>query len=161
MIKRASLPGGLLGALVLLIGLWSLLSSAGSMAVPDPQQAPPTADAEDPAAIGAAVFPHDEHVEDFEIDCVECHHETNAAPLRFPHEDYFDDFWIDCRICHHEQAPDAMGPRACSECHHTSNGNIADQTLSAKVVIHKNCWECHDTGTGAEASAACTDCHQD
>jgi len=98
-------------------------------------------------------------VEDFEIECVECHHEVNAAPLTFPHKDYFDDFWIDCTICHKETGTASLEPHHCSACHHSGNGNIADQTLSAKVVIHKSCWQCHETGTGAAASKTCADCH--
>lgn len=108
--------------------------------------------------IGPAFFPHGKHARKFAIDCAECHHETNAGPLSFPHQEYFDDFWIDCSICHRDSAV-ALEPQACSTCHHSPNGDIADETLSAKVVIHKNCWSCHDMGTGAKASSACKTCH--
>ena len=37
--------------------------------------------------------------------------------------------------------------------------NIADETLSAKVVVHQQCWKCHPVGTGKEASAVCEKCH--
>ncbi|MFQ5605012.1 MAG: hypothetical protein ACE5HS_17220 [bacterium] len=49
--------------------------------------------------------------------------------------------------------------QTCSNCHHTSPANIADETLRSKVVIHKNCWQCHEIGQGAEASANCGFCH--
>lgn len=153
--------GAVLAALLFALVVPVLLTTDGSRAEPV-AQADTTAQSErDPAAIGPARFPHDEHAEDLEIECKECHHETDAAPLTFPHQDYFDDFWIDCRICHHDTRPVSTEPRPCSACHHSPNGNIADETLSAKVVIHKKCWECHDTGTGAEASATCTDCHEE
>ena len=109
--------------------------------------------------VGKASFPHDKHVTDFEIECVKCHHETNAKPLSIPHQNYFDDLWIDCGTCHHKAGASALGPQACSTCHHSRNGDIADETLSAKVVIHKNCWSCHEVGTGAAASATCKTCH--
>jgi hypothetical protein len=154
--------GALLAVSLMLLAFWVFLPDEGTRAQPAPQDEAPTAPAgEDPAAIGAAIFPHDEHVEDFEIECNECHHETNAAPLNVPHKDYFEDFWIDCKICHNDQGGTSMEPKGCSECHHSPNGDIADETLSAKVVIHKNCWECHDTGTGVEASATCADCHEE
>jgi hypothetical protein len=112
-----------------------------------------------PSYIGEVEFPHLDHVDAFGLDCGECHHETNAATLVIPHEDYFDDFWIDCSICHREPGSAALQAQACSNCHPARPKNIADETLSAKVVIHKNCWACHDSGTGAEASSNCAFCH--
>jgi hypothetical protein len=111
------------------------------------------------SSAGEAVFPHQKHVDELQIECTACHHETNAATLHFPHEDYFDDFWIDCKICHHEQGAVKLEAQACSNCHHTRPKDIADETLSAKVVIHKNCWQCHPTEKGAEASQNCKFCH--
>jgi len=111
------------------------------------------------ARIGVVEFPHKMHSEDFGMDCVECHHETNAAKLDMPHQDYFDDFWIDCSTCHKSNGDTVMEPQACSTCHHTDPTGIADESLSSKVVIHKLCWECHDSGTGQEASESCISCH--
>jgi hypothetical protein len=132
---------------------------AETAAVDANEAAAPAAAADDPSRIAPAVFPHDEHAADMEIECIRCHHETNAAPLTLPHKDYFDDFWIDCTICHKESGAAELAPRRCSRCHHSPNGDIADETLSAKVVIHKNCWSCHEVGRGAEASATCANCH--
>ena len=112
-----------------------------------------------PEAIGAVDFPHEFHTEDLEIECAECHHETNAEALRFPHQDYFEDFWIDCRVCHQPEGA-ATGARNCTDCHHQAPADFADQTLSAKVVIHKRCWACHEVGTGKTASQTCGDCHR-
>jgi len=111
------------------------------------------------APIGKANFPHEKHASEFGVECVKCHHETNAKPLSIPHMEYFNDLWINCGTCHHKAGAEALGPQACSTCHHSNNGDIADETLSAKVVIHKNCWSCHEVGTGANASAACKTCH--
>ena len=112
-----------------------------------------------PSSAGEVHFPHQEHVEEHEMECSECHHEINAAKLDFPHKEYFDDFWIDCKICHHDDESIVLEAQACSKCHHTVPESIADETLSAKVAIHKNCWECHETETGAEASKSCKLCH--
>jgi hypothetical protein len=112
-----------------------------------------------PSSAGEVVFPHQQHYEDFEVECKNCHHETNAAKLNMPHENYFNDFWIDCKICHHKGGSGKLQAQACSKCHHSTPSNIADQTLSSKVVIHKNCWECHEIGTGKEASENCQICH--
>jgi len=112
-----------------------------------------------PSTAGEVIFPHLQHVEDFEIECQSCHHETNAAELKIPHEEYFDDFWIDCKICHQKGDKGKLLAQSCSECHHTDPANIADETLSSKVVIHKSCWECHEVGTGKEASESCQLCH--
>lgn len=124
--------------------------------VPPVQRAPAVAS---PSAIGAARFDHQFHIKDLVIECRTCHHETNASTLRMPHKDYFDDFWIDCTICHKRAGAVASAPQSCSTCHHKSPANIADETLSAKVVIHKKCWECHESGRGKEASRGCAICH--
>jgi hypothetical protein len=63
-----------------------------------------------------------------------------------PHPEYFHDFWIDCSTCHRKKGEAPLEPQACSTCHHERNGDLADETLSAKVVIHKNCWSCHEGG---------------
>lgn len=112
-----------------------------------------------PSSVGAVNFPHQQHYEDFEIECKECHHETNAAELKFPHDNYFDDYWIDCKICHHQTGEITLAAHSCSKCHHDSPANIADETLSSKVVIHKSCWGCHEMETGVEASQSCKFCH--
>lgn len=112
-----------------------------------------------PSSAGEVVFPHLEHIDDFGIECQECHHEVNATALNMPHEKYFDDFWIECGVCHHDGDEPEQGPIACSSCHHERPNGVSDQTLSSKVVIHKNCWECHDIGTGADASGECSFCH--
>jgi hypothetical protein len=112
-----------------------------------------------PSHSGEVTFLHRQHFEELEIECEACHHETNAATLEFPHDAYFEDFWIDCKICHSESATAPASPQACSKCHHDSPVNLADETLSAKVVIHKNCWECHGTEKGVDASVNCAFCH--
>lgn len=112
-----------------------------------------------PSCIGEVSFPHEYHIDDLEFDCEDCHHETNAVELHMPHEDYFKDYWIDCGICHHKGGQTKLEAQACSKCHHTRPTGIADETLSAKVVIHKSCWECHDIDTGEEASQNCEFCH--
>lgn len=110
-------------------------------------------------AVGKAIFPHDMHIMDLELECTVCHHETNAAVLNLPHEDYFDDFWIDCQSCHAETA--TAEPQSCDNCHSPHLADIADETLISKVVIHQNCWSCHDIGSGVEASNSCGMCHEE
>jgi hypothetical protein len=109
--------------------------------------------------MGDLIFDHDEHADEMEIECEECHHETNAGPLDFPHEDYFHDLWIDCDACHREAGTADLEPQSCYECHETKLRGIADERLSRKVTLHQNCWECHEVETGAEASESCEQCH--
>lgn len=111
------------------------------------------------SSAGEVTFPHQQHFTDFGLECKACHHEINAAKLKFPHENYFDDFWIDCKICHHESGSVKLQAQACSKCHHTYPSVITDETLSSKVVIHKQCWGCHKVGKGEEASKSCKKCH--
>lgn len=110
------------------------------------------------STVGAVSFPHLMHVEELELECADCHHETHATRLDMPHPEYLEDFWIDCESCH--QAGEAAVPQACSNCHHDSPVTIADETLSSKVVVHRSCWNCHDVTTGVDASRGCGTCHQ-
>ncbi|MBW2493499.1 MAG: cytochrome c3 family protein [Deltaproteobacteria bacterium] len=109
--------------------------------------------------MGDLIFPHVEHVEDMELECDECHHETNAVPLNSPHESYFDDLWVDCGSCHHESGASDLEPKSCYECHDSKLRDIADERLSSKVILHKNCWKCHEVETGLAASESCELCH--
>ena len=111
-----------------------------------------------PSSVGEVTFAHQMHSEDFEIPCADCHHETNAVRLQMPHEDYLQDFWIDCTTCHHESETPAC-PQACSTCHHSAPHTVADETMSAKVVIHQSCWKCHEVAKGPDASRNCGTCH--
>jgi hypothetical protein len=114
---------------------------------------------ESPSCVGDVGFPHQMHFDDMGVPCQDCHHEVNATKLDMPHGDYFDDFWIDCSACHTESGTPSTS-QACSNCHHSDPTGIADETLSSKVVVHKSCWTCHETGTGDEASESCGTCHQ-
>lgn len=125
----------------------------------DPPEEQITPVIKSPSSIGEVAFPHKFHFDDLGLECQTCHHETNASELRMPHENYFDDFWIDCRICHRDDGSTISHPRSCAHCHHDSPTNIADETLSAKVVVHKKCWECHELEKGEQASQGCAVCH--
>jgi len=112
-----------------------------------------------PSTMGELIFDHEEHAEELELDCDDCHHETNAGPLDFPHESFFHDLWIDCSICHREAGSPELEPQSCYDCHDTELRDLADERLSPKVILHKNCWECHEVETGVEASESCELCH--
>jgi c(7)-type cytochrome triheme protein len=108
---------------------------------------------------GEVVFHHQMHIKDLGIKCAECHHSINAKTLKTPHPDYLKSPSVKCGICHDESEKINQKAYTCSECHPTNPINIADETLSAKVVVHKQCWKCHAVSTGKEASTACEKCH--
>lgn len=108
--------------------------------------------------LGDVSFPHQFHFDALGVACRDCHHETQAGKLEIPHPEYFEDLWIDCKTCHHESRP-TTAPQLCSSCHHDTPFDIADETLSSKVVVHRSCWKCHDVGKGKEASTSCRTCH--
>ena len=112
-----------------------------------------------PSTVGEVVFHHEMHTKALSIKCVECHHQINAKKLNTPHPDYLKSSWINCQICHDGSEKAGQTVYACSACHRTNPTNIADETLSSKVVIHKQCWKCHAVSTGKEASASCELCH--
>lgn len=120
-----------------------------------PSPGPPTTVVFD-SSVGNVTFPHQLHLK---FGCAACHHQIHAGDLETPHPDYLDSSWISCEICHDASAAAGSPYYKCSECHHSEPTDIADETLSAKVVTHKSCWKCHASGTGVEASAGCGDCH--
>jgi hypothetical protein len=131
------------GALAALSGCW-----------PDP--APP--EPRPFTAIEAPRFPHDQHVTRMHLACVECHHETDAVRLVTPHPSYLTENRVDCPRCHHG-TDRPREPQACAHCHPATPADVADETLSAKVVIHRTCWRCHPIGDGTAASGLCGTCH--
>ncbi len=108
------------------------------------------------SSLGDVHFPHRVHMKE---GCQRCHHQIHAKDLVTPHEAYLTYSWVNCQDCHNE-ANGNSNYYGCAKCHHTNLENIADETLSAKVVVHKSCWKCHLSGTGAEASARCGYCHE-
>lgn len=112
-----------------------------------------------PSSVGEVTFNHQKHIADLGIKCVECHHQINAKKLNTPHPDYLKSSWINCQICHDGSKKTGQAVYACSGCHRDNPTNIADETLSSKVVIHQQCWKCHPVNTGKEASASCGLCH--
>ena len=111
------------------------------------------------SSVGYVIIPHDFHVTGVKMECVECHHQIHAVELDTPHPDYLTSSWINCQSCHNPKSETDQIYYQCGECHHTDTNNIADETLSSKVVVHKSCWKCHDTKTGVDASQGCVDCH--
>lgn len=111
------------------------------------------------SSVGQVHFTHDLHVEELELECIECHHQIHAVELDTPHPDYMKSSWVKCVVCHEPNTEMSDDYYKCSDCHHSELENIADETLSSKVVIHKSCWTCHESGTGVTASHGCKDCH--
>ena len=111
------------------------------------------------SSVGEVTFLHERHIKDRGIECGQCHHQINAKKLDTPHPNYLKSSWISCKTCHNESEKVQQKVYSCSECHRTNPGNIADETLSAKVVIHKQCWKCHEAGTAKAASKSCEFCH--
>jgi len=112
-----------------------------------------------PSSVGEVTFTHETHIKDRGIQCVECHHQINAKKLNTPHPSYFNSAAAKCEVCHNESEKAKQKAYTCSGCHRTNPTGIADETLSAKVVVHKQCWKCHQVGTGKDASSACQLCH--
>ncbi len=111
------------------------------------------------SSVGEVVFRHEAHIQERSIECARCHHQINARKLQTPHPDYLKSSWINCTVCHETSGKSARQVYACSECHRTNPTNIADETLSAKVVVHRQCWQCHPVSPGKEAMQSCEACH--
>jgi len=111
------------------------------------------------AAVGDVEFSHKLHVVKQAMECAECHHQIHAQALNTPHPNYLPSSWSNCQTCHNTASTTEQIYYKCSHCHLSDLDNIADETLSAKVVTHKTCWTCHESGTGPQASQGCIYCH--
>lgn len=109
------------------------------------------------SSLGSVDFPHRVHQK---MGCKNCHHQIHAKTLVTPHPEYLTYSWVNCQDCHDADTAISNSYYGCDHCHHSNLENIADETLTAKVVIHKSCWNCHLSGTGAEASERCSFCHE-
>jgi DnaJ-class molecular chaperone len=108
------------------------------------------------SSVGNVHFPHKMHRK---MGCKKCHHQIHAKELMTPHEEYLGYSWVSCHDCHNNGSDTDGSYYGCDACHHSNLENIADETLSAKVVMHTSCWNCHLSGTGPEASERCSFCH--
>lgn len=111
------------------------------------------------SSVGDVLFTHKKHAVDQEIECVECHHQIHAKDLATPHPGYMASSWVSCNTCHDTDSTRSEKYYKCSDCHLPDPDDISDETLSSKVVTHRSCWNCHETGTGPEASKGCAECH--
>ena len=111
------------------------------------------------SSVGDVLFTHKKHATDREIECVECHHQIHAKNLDTPHPDYMTSSWVSCKTCHDTNSVRSEKYYKCSVCHLSDPADISDETLSSKVVTHTSCWNCHESGTGVEASRGCAECH--
>jgi hypothetical protein len=111
------------------------------------------------SSVGNVVFPHNVHVNELKVECAGCHHQIHAIDLKTPHPDYMTSSWVSCKTCHNTNSENRNKYYKCADCHHSEMDDISDETLSSKVVTHKNCWACHETGTGVDASKGCVVCH--
>ncbi len=134
-------------------------SAATASPAAQPRSSEPPVEIRIASSVGEVVFHHQAHVADFGVDCAECHHQINAKALTTPHPNYLQSSWVNCRTCHDDSGPAKPAAYSCAACHRTNPAQIADETLSAKVVVHRQCWKCHEVGTGQQASEACAACH--
>lgn len=156
---------GSLVALILLAFSLSCYAQEVQQTGADPVEAPTESPAATPAipdeitiesSVGNVLFPHNVHMK---FGCAACHHQIHAKELDTPHPDYLTSPQMNCQDCHDTSSGNSSPYYKCSDCHPSEPENIADETLSSKVVVHKSCWKCHKTGTGVEASKGCGECH--
>ena len=155
--------------LLVLLALCAAVPAGHSQEAVTPEAARPDATEKPPArrhklpgvitfesSVGRVLFPHKVHQR---MGCQKCHHQIHAKDLLTPHDEYLTYSWVNCRDCH-DESQNHSTYYGCAKCHHSNLENIADETLNAKVVVHKSCWKCHLSGTGVEASERCSFCHQ-
>jgi len=117
-----------------------------------------------PVPFGNVSFPHDIHVEDEGLDCLECHS---------PRENHGQTRLSNCNDCHHGEGQGAVECQDCHvENHNLYNGQNACDEKSCDVRGEKNpmadaveCSDCHVQVVAGEPTTldgiktACVECH--
>ncbi|RLB12539.1 MAG: cytochrome C [Deltaproteobacteria bacterium] len=78
---------------------------------------------------------------------------TTAGNVLFDHKAHFTDYEVDCMDCHHDIGDDSEKPTSCSECHLPEGSDEAPKRV---VAFHKQCIGCHeDQGVGPTECSGC------
>jgi nitrate/TMAO reductase-like tetraheme cytochrome c subunit len=119
-----------------------------------------------PVPFGDVQFPHDVHVSDEGLDCLECHSSRDHHGRTI---------LKNCKDCHHGEG---MGAVECADCHSASynllHGQNACDEISCDIkgavspmAAEVGCADCHvEVGAGEEMTdkaikQACIECHDD
>ena len=106
------------------------------------------------SSVGNVVLPHDVHVKDVKLKCNVCHHQIRATELDTPHPDYLTSSAGQiAKLAIAQILRTGKSTTSAPSVIIRSRNDIADETLSSKVVIHKSCWKCHEAGTGCSRQA--------
>ncbi len=95
-------------------------------------------------------------------ECTVCHH-TAFGIKHWGHDEHYDEYGLECETCHHE-AGDQASCQKCSECHEPQALSAPSGTghRSAipplKEAVHAVCIDCHDDFF-ADGAKACMKCH--
>jgi len=102
---------------------------------------------------GIVLFTHKKHIEEYKIDCGECHHDKEGKPLNYLKAN---DEGVACIVCHTKlgQAPRPKDDKKLSQ---------KEKLEYHAEAIHGNCIVCHKehnkkTNTTA-APSSCNKCH--
>jgi len=96
-------------------------------------------------------FPHQEHVTRHNLECVECITRPTRLRLDTPHDAYLAGNGIECQVCHQGRSLPREPQALLQPVNPVTPTDVADETLSAKVVIHRTCWRCHPMREGVLA----------
>lgn len=102
---------------------------------------------------GIVLFTHKRHVDDYKIDCGQCHHDENGMPLN----DLKKDGQVDaCIVCHTKTG---QAPRPKDKTKLT----LKEKREYHAEAIHQNCISCHKEynkkNNTKAAPASCSKCH--
>lgn len=114
---------------------------------------------------GRVIFSHKFHIEDYGLECTDCHHDDIEAETYLAcgscHPSEFNEAF---RTDHPERFPD---DEACLRCHYdTPTETLSDDDRPDTDFIplradafHTQCMSCHEENGGPYGDDSCNDCH--
>lgn len=114
---------------------------------------------------GRVIFSHMSHIDDYGLDCADCHHDDTGL-----------DTYLPCGACHPTEfneefrtshAKNFPSQEACLRCHdEVPEGPLAPEERPLKEDIplraeafHSLCMGCHEENGGPYGSDSCNECH--
>lgn len=93
--------------------------------------------------------------------CVTCHHSEFKAS-KWSHDEHVDDYGLDCTSCHHDEDIEPT-PTNCADCHESTFG-VKNAVIDASMpniehAVHARCADCHQDmfDAGVEGCKSCHD----
>ena len=106
---------------------------------------------------GYVVFDHKQHIEEYDLNCISCHHteegDNEPLPCGTCHVKEFNEEFVDTHM------DDFSDPSTCVKCHHTEFTDLNFDHDEHEEYADQDCQACHHSEDIEPEPTNCSDCH--